>query len=324
MILLKREPIIQHHHPSPQPWDRKRKKNMTAVVGFCCSDGIVISAETEESYGENDKAYSHKIFPLEREHCKLAVAGAGSGYLIDYANAQIATAIQSGITNSADFESQLRKILTQLYSRDFKHFPVNQNAELQIQLLVGAQFRVDSKWQEPVLFECRSNLVTVLQRHRPSCMLGAGELLKETARQFAAWGLDVHTAEWASVYLIHEAKHRYGGVGGKIHSITMENDGRFSYKRGFTEQESIIEAYSTVQQLLMLSLDLSFSDGRADDLVKSAITWLKNARRDLKNLERNKGKAKHTYIELRNSEMEKMMRQMRSEMRKAEELKGKQ
>ena len=321
MILLKHAPIIRHQYPNPQPWSRKRGKTMTAIVGFRCEDGIVISAETEESYGESDKAYSHKIFPLEREHCKLAVAGAGPAYLIDYANAQIATAIQSGIKNNAEFESQLREILTQLYSHDFKHYPVNQNVELQIQLLVGAQFRVDSKWQEPILFECRSNLVTVLQRHRPSCMLGAGELLKETARKFAAWGLDVHTAQWASVYLIYEAKHRYGGVGGKTHSITIENDGRFTYKRGFTEQESIIEAYSTVQQLLMLSLDLSLGDARADDLLKSAMTWLKNARRDLKKLERNKGKAKHTYIELRNSEMEKMMRQMRSEMRKAQELK---
>src|SRR5579864_9167173 len=151
MILLKHARITRHLYPTPcHP--KKRRFPMTAVAGFLCHDGIVISAETEESYGD-DKAYSHKIFPLEREDCRLAVAGSGSGYLIDYANAQIAAAIESA-KNNGEFETQVRSILNRLYSEEFKNYPVNHPSELQIQLLIAAQFRV-SEWMEPVLFECR-------------------------------------------------------------------------------------------------------------------------------------------------------------------------
>jgi hypothetical protein len=316
MILLRHATIINHRNSIPfKP--KKRLLPVTAIAGFLCHDGVVISAETEETYeGGGDKAYTHKIFPHERDNCRLVVAGSGSAYLIDYANAELAAIIEES-KGSADFGSKLRTILDRLYSSEFKTFPVNHPSELLIQLLVGAQFRINSEWEEPVLFECRANLVTAVKAHKPSCMLGAGELLKEKASQLANWGLSVQLAEWASVYLIHEAKHRFGGVGGNIHSFTIKRDGRLSYKRGFTEQESVIEVYNAVQHLLLLSLDVSLTDEKANDLIKSAITWMKDARRHLKAVERNKGKKRHMYVELRNTQIEKMVRHIQSKMKLA-------
>ena len=52
---------------------------MTAIAGFNCADGVVISADSEETYTDN-KVYTHKLFPVVGAHWKAGVAGAGLGY----------------------------------------------------------------------------------------------------------------------------------------------------------------------------------------------------------------------------------------------------
>jgi len=204
-----------------------------------------MSADTEESYPDN-KVYTFKLFPFERGGKRLCVAGSGIGYLIDYAKDQIVSDLDSGLTNVVDFEKRLRVIMREVYKKDFNLYPVDRQSERQIQLLVGVQFTDESNassWLPPTLFECQSNLVTVLtnpaQRGR---ILGAGELLKETAVQFANWGLNVELAERASLYILYEAKRRLTGVGGKTHIFTMRNDGTFEYYRGkhLREQEAVL------------------------------------------------------------------------------------
>jgi hypothetical protein len=161
---------------------------MTAIAGFTCQDGVVIAAETEESYADN-KVYTHKLFPFVRATWRLGVAGAGSGYLIDYAKDKIAEALDAGgITNTVKFRASLEKILAGLYRKEFKVFPLKSR---HIQLLVSVQFSnpVDStRWLDPALFECQSNLVTIIKQQKSS-VLGTGELVKELAVQFADWGL---------------------------------------------------------------------------------------------------------------------------------------
>ncbi len=98
---------------------------MTAIAGFHCVDGVVLAADTEETYG-NDKAYAHKLFPVERPTSRLCVAGAGLGYLIDYANEQIVSALDAETKNENDFHARLTDILEDVYGDEgrFTRFPV--------------------------------------------------------------------------------------------------------------------------------------------------------------------------------------------------------
>jgi hypothetical protein len=115
-------------------------------------DGVVIAADTEESYGESgDKAYANKLFPVERKHARLCVAGAGAGYLIDYAKDKIVRAVEIA-KNNAEFESKLSETLNALYADEgeFRRYPVSSPHYLAIQLLVGVHFRKQSdpsKWE---------------------------------------------------------------------------------------------------------------------------------------------------------------------------------
>ncbi|MFZ0760012.1 MAG: hypothetical protein WAM69_08695 [Candidatus Sulfotelmatobacter sp.] len=308
--------ILPPTHRYQKPPLRKKAVPMTAIAAFVCSDGLVMAADTEETYPEN-KVYTFKLFPFEREGKRLCVAGSGIGYLIDYAKDEIASALDSGIANVADFEKRLREIMQKLYRSDFKLYPADRDSDRQIQLLVGAQFVDESNsstWLAPSLFECQSNLVTVpknpAQRAR---ILGAGEVLQETARQFSNWGLNVELAERVCLYIMYEAKRRIAGVGGKTHIFTMRNDGRHGYYRGkhIGEEESVLAGFNGITQLLLFALEPSVTDRKANDFINTAKKWLKGARRYLTKVEQGKI-VNPTVITMQNAEISKLMRRLRS------------
>lgn len=289
---------------------------MTAIVAFRCFDGLVMAADTEETYPDN-KVYTFKLFPVEREKKRLCVAGSGIGYLVDYAKDQIVSAFDSGLTNVADFEERLRSVMHDLYTTDFTLYPADRDSDRQIQLLVGVQFASESHtglWMPPTLFECQSNLVTVLknpaQRGR---ILGAGVVLSETAAQFANWGLDVELAERASLYLVYEAKRRLTGVGGRTHIFTMRNNGTFEHYRGrnLREQEAVLDGFNGITQLLLLTLEPTLSERKASDFLDTARKWIKDTRRYLAKVERGKFPSP-TVVTMQNRGISKMMRRMRS------------
>lgn len=295
--------------------ERLRRKRMTAITAFQCHDGLVMAADTEETYPDN-KAYSFKLFPVERDDKRLCVSGAGGGYLIDYAKDQIVAALDAGIADMASFEIRLREVMRNLYEKEFPLYPVDHESERQIQLLVGAQFKGRSAWFLPSLFECQSNLVTkltnVAQRGR---ILGSGEVLKETVAQFARWGLDVELAELVSFYIMYEAKRNFSGVGGKTHVFTMRRDGTTNYYTGrhLRERESVLDGFRGIAQLLLFALEPSVSENKANDFVDTAKKWIKDMRRYLQKVESGKVPSP-TLITIQNRESLKMMRKLKSLM----------
>jgi hypothetical protein len=135
------------------------------------------------------------------------------------------------------------------------------------------------------------------------------------AIQFAGWGLTASLAEWASIYVIHEAKRRYGGVGGKTHTCTIWANGtKMSYSLGryVREKEAVLEAFARVGQLLMLSLEPSVPDNKSKDFIDAGKTWLANARQYVKNIEHEYEKKKYTSIVIHDREIRKMMKQLKS------------
>src|SRR5205814_4824466 len=257
---------------------RKGRPIVTAIAGFRCVDGsVVIAADTEETY-EEEKAYSHKLFPIERPSCRLCVAGAGLGYLIDYANEQFVSAIDDdGIKTINQFRDRVANVLEDAYQEGgkFTRFPVERSIDSRVDLVVAVQFFDENvkEWKQPALFECRSNVVTRILKNKQCCVVAAVEVLKQTAIQLAGWGLDTGMAEWASLYLIHEAKRRFGGVGGKTHIFTMRSNGTFSYDRGraWNEKEMIFENMNRAFQPLILSLSPSTDVDDAKRLIRGSM-----------------------------------------------------
>src|SRR5450759_4177693 len=316
------KPIPPTHRYPKTEWQKKKSAPMTAIAAFRCNDGLVMAADTEESYG-NDKAYAHKLFPVERPKSRLCLAGSGLGYLIDYANEQIVSALDSpATTNVNEFHARLADILEEAYAEEgkFMRFPVNEPTESRIDLLVGVQFTSESdnaKWLRPSLFECRSNLVTKIESTKQSSLIGVGEILKQLGTQLAGWGLNTKLAEWASMYIIHDAKRRFGGVGGKTHLYTMRTDGTTFHDRGISwhEKEAVFDALPRAHQLITLALCVgAVNDSKAHDFMRGIEEWVMNTREHLSKVQKESGKAKHEIISIPDSEMEKFIKSLQASM----------
>lgn len=287
---------------------------MTAIAGFACQDGVVIAAETEETYQDN-KVYTHKLFPFARPNWKLGIAGAGIGYLIDYAKDKISEDLDTGNTKSAkEFRVRLQEILDRLYRKEFRVYP---SKSRDIQLLVVAQFTNpldSSKWMEPALFECQSNLVTIVKPHpQPSRVLGTGELVKELASKYADWSLPADLAEWACINVIYDAKRRYSGVGGKTHTFRLMQDGKHIDRPGadVPRKEDVLEYMDRVNLLLALSLSPSLTKNRSRDFVDAAKKWYYDAREAIQDIELSRGKTKYTKVGIPDRDVQKMVRDIR-------------
>jgi hypothetical protein len=287
-------------------------ETVTAIAGFNCIDGVVLAADSEETFDGGNKVFMHKLFPFTRPTWRACVVGSGTGYLIDYAKDKIIAAIHAGLKNEDEVQAALGRLLDGLYSKEFKRYPVDSALQRSIQLLVGVQFANDSNasaWQQPALFECQSNLVTKVSLGGAR-VLGIGEAVKELGAQFATWRLTSDLAEWASIYVIHEAKKRFGGVGGKTHTFRIRQDGTFVDRFGgnIYQAEHIFDGLAKINQLLAFSLSPSIPDSKSKDLVDTAKTWLADARRHMKEVERKQGKERHNLIEIRDRQMEKMIK----------------
>jgi hypothetical protein len=285
---------------------------MTAIAAFNCIDGVVLAADSEETYNTDDKIYTHKLFPFVRPTSRICIAGAGNGYLIDYAKEKIIAAIDAGLKTANDTEISLIDILNGLYTKEFKQFPVASPSELAIQLLVAVQFvsKLDaSVWMEPALFQCQSNLVTRVKQNE-SRIFGIGELLTELGAHFAEWGLTAALAHWASIYLIHDAKRRFGGVGGRTHTFRLMMDGTYvdGPRLDVVRAEQVLENLAKIQLLLTLSLSPAVTDDKSKDFLDAVRKWVGDARREIKNLERQRGKLKHNRVVIHDRAMKKMIR----------------
>src|SRR5688500_20129682 len=69
--------------PKPLKKRTPEVKRMTIAVGIIASDGIVIAADTEESYGSTAKISGNKILLRSSADGDMAISGSGNAYYID-------------------------------------------------------------------------------------------------------------------------------------------------------------------------------------------------------------------------------------------------
>jgi cell wall-associated NlpC family hydrolase len=89
----------------------------------------------------------------------------------------------------------------------------------------------------------------------------------------------------------------------------MKNDGTFVYYRGkhLAERESVLAGFERITQLLLLSLEPSVSESKANDFTNTAKKWIKDARRYLTKIEQGKI-PNPNIVTIQNGEISKLMR----------------
>jgi hypothetical protein len=217
---------------------------MTLCASFLCKDGIVLCADTEETYGD-DKAHVQKLQWYTSKTFDVGIAGAGIGYLVDYAVIRTLEELGSAPADE-NCEARLRSSMQSLYQKEFKLYPVDSPSSRLIQLLIA----VRPKGKPPMLFCADGPLV----RHVKDVRVIGAELIQDVARDLHRYCYGTVEAVYAAMYLLKEARNRYQGVGGATHIITIPNDGAIKHERlwDMAEREEFFDGFKEGSYKFML------------------------------------------------------------------------
>jgi 20S proteasome alpha/beta subunit len=225
---------------------------VTIAVGFVCRDGIVLAADTKESYGPDDHTFVDKISVRDFGACQVGIAGAGTDYLLDYITPRIVDVIIKGDPwpSMGDCFLALEQLMAKLYAgKPIKAYPRNSAEDLYTSSLLA--LRVKSG-ERPVLFSINSSLVTSV----PECaVIGYGPM-KEMVREMWSLDLTVEQASKAAIYVIHDTKRRYGAVGGVTNILKLFNDGRADWERTWDQpaRESLLNDLRLLHHRMVVTI----------------------------------------------------------------------
>jgi len=112
---------------------------MTIAVGFRCSDGVVLAADSLYTEGVA-KLYGQKIFPIASNgRYALTIAGSGGVPSLKGIVREVKKSLRSGLSLSdfSDIQDVVESVLCAYYPKHIDSAPKNKRDDLAVQLLVA-------------------------------------------------------------------------------------------------------------------------------------------------------------------------------------------
>jgi hypothetical protein len=178
-------------------------------------DGLVMAADSQQTYNEFDIDAAPKISLQAAGKSRLVMCGSGQTHIIEYGKSEILNVARKS-SDIDDFESKLSTLMENLYLYEFGVYPADQSQK-EISLLVGCQF---FNRQPPVLFSVDSTVV-----NRETVRVIGDERGSWIAKHFWSMNLSASQAEWACLYVINAAKNRSTVVGGSTYLVSWGEGG---------------------------------------------------------------------------------------------------
>jgi 20S proteasome alpha/beta subunit len=211
-------------HPVSQIPAAFKEEAMTIALGILAQDGVVIAADTQQSYPGYWKVDQGKIDGRSRStigggsHTSgLIISGAGDGGYADALSQEIrSTILDSDKVEAA--ESRLRETVHQFHMNHVAPFAAEREPPA-VRMVIGARGE-----DEFALWSTERSTVT---RHLRFAAVGIGDayarsLLRETASQT----LTVDQATTLAAYVIYRTKEFIDGCGKLTDVVYLKKDGR--------------------------------------------------------------------------------------------------
>jgi hypothetical protein len=251
-------------HSQPKPRRLAKRQIVTIAAGFVCRDGIVIAADTKESYGDTH-TYVDKTVQAHGDTTCGTITGSGNGYILDYIGGEIRSLIEAGDYTLEEFDVALRKLMETIYgSKALKSYPVDAPSDLATQLLVTYSPHGEI---DPHLFLINSSLVTRVDRS--AVVIGCGDL-RQLADEIGSKEMHTLQARSAALYIVHEAKRHYSYVGGITRIIThLKNIVLEERTEDQPQREAMLDSVRRLTQRLTLGVVNPYDRLGFDDLLRS-------------------------------------------------------
>ena len=248
----------------PRPERLPRSKYVTICVGFNRGSGIVLAADTEETFsGFKRRQPKLEIRPRNGDYSKACAvfAGAGDGPLIDHLTDKLWEAMERGTALNAMIK-KCEDELIRTYRRLTPAFHTEHMPEMQ--MLVGV-------WCQPDSLELIEITNSILTRNIISKSIGSGYTLSSYIEQRLLYEkADLSDVIPLAVYMVDEAKRHVDGCGGETHVVTLSANGQVKRFHDFdvaAKSKRIAEIDRLARQIGAVAMNETIRD----DGVRSAI-----------------------------------------------------
>ena len=267
---------------------------MTIAAGLFSIDGVVLAADTKESYGEVH-TYVDKLESVSTEYCNGAIAGSGDGYLLDYVTPCVLNLMRSKITTSGEFEDQLRELMVTLYqSPAVKSYPIDKSSDLYTQFLVATKHRDDV---EAAIFVINSTLVT--RSTKLGTVIGCGPLRQVAEELGTVSPFGINRAKGAAVCIVNEAKRRYSDVSGHTQAVAIKNSNDLTIYdvEDLAKLEALLDRIRHLTNTITTAvLDASMDGPRFSRILSHSVSELRDLHRKAKTVEEDAEKDRNRRV----------------------------
>ncbi len=219
--MLSRAPLPSIQ-PRPKPKRRLMEKTVTVAAGFCCYDGIVMCADSQESAGDY-KFPVQKLVAKRSSFSDAIIAGSGVGPLVDMATERIHRAIWGGCRDYETAELVIGNVLNGLYEKEFRLYPASDQDDTFIELLIA--YKIADR--APILFHSAATAIRVVQEY---AIIGSGRAVQYQVQNLYERqtihesGTTISRGILLAVQLLSVAKSVLSSVGGAGKIATLHAD----------------------------------------------------------------------------------------------------
>jgi hypothetical protein len=205
---------------------------MTAILGFTCTDSVLMMADTEETTSHYTKSDCDKLYRFNSPSGTIITGGAGDAHLLDCANQALQQYFASGLPDTPDIPLTGQIVLDALNSFAQKFFSETtaryaasgMNPLPEFQLLIA----VNIHKKQTLLFKLSRNEVLWLPPSRHEC-IGSGVLQLHPMLRDFQFVTTKETALFCGFRMMYQAKRIIQGVGGRTEAMALLNDGATIY-----------------------------------------------------------------------------------------------
>jgi hypothetical protein len=237
---------------------------MTYINAFKCQNGIVLSADTQEAWGDY-KNYVEKIATVEGQSYPLAIGGAGIGDLIDPMLQEVVekAAAQKPAT-ADDLRAMLRESIEIVYNLDLPWLAVKKpdrspmfliaakppNDDFCIFRIQGRRLKPDNKVRDSVGYATPAVDTLFKRMHREN--------------------LPMQQAVMLAIYLVSQAKIYADGVGGETSVVLVTNNGAWREVQEYVKsgEERVANFLKFTDSLFLSAIDSSIPPSQFPEVLE--------------------------------------------------------
>ncbi|HKR10918.1 MAG TPA: hypothetical protein VJT15_02580 [Pyrinomonadaceae bacterium] len=228
---------------------------MTAIVGFQCSDALLMCADSEQSIGTDSKSQIRKIDSFAIGGAGVAIGGAGDMDLIEYVKHQLEQGLRREIPTPENADAWMES-----FAKNIWKTVIRPCRGLPPEHIPGADFLIGLQLQgEPTLYKWERNLIHPLPRVSHTS-IGSGRVQSEALlADLDSLYLPAHQMLLYAVRVMLRVKQLVQGCGGITEAVLLLNDGLIM--RPATRQIGNIENLAESMDRTLLNRGVSLIAG---------------------------------------------------------------